>query len=767
MARNYRRRFCFVRSKKRISDFRSRIFSGGASGNHQVSSEGRSFECDSVRDRYTGFKGSCSSGNRQSRVLFVPDFLCSKTIGGSSSHSQFEENQSLPSRSEVSYGNIKFNSSSVIEPRLGSFDRSKRCLFSCSDSQVVQTSPRFSVSGSSVPVCGASVRAQRLSVGVHESGSDGRRVSPQARGSYVLLPRRLAHSGRVKKPSFVSSVSCVTQGTGSGVPAKLEKVFTRASESTDLFGSGSGHSKGTSAACGTQSCGTSEVGARVIVKASCDGSEVAGFSGSPGEHGGLGSSLQVVNETSSDLFSSVLLPGEGRSGKVDSVIRGDQSSCVRLGVSEPSVGREAVCSETTRYYSDDRCVNRGLGSSVSNAPTFRSVVSSGIKRPHQFTGVESCGSSSPRFRTSGGGPISSDPVRQQYCRGVHQPSRGNSFDSLMYDGSVVMGVVHPEGDSSVSCSHSREGECSSGLPFQGKFFAQRVDVAQGGVSKDLSQGSGSVGDRPLCVGVECPTAKVLFQRKGSSCVEDGCSVVSMDNSRTVCLSSFLHDSQSVREGGKRGSGSSVSSSVLAKEALVSPAVEVVSGNSAEAATSRGPVVSAPVVSATSECDVPASYSMAAVRQQAEEAGLSSRAAQFTAEALRESTRLSYDSRLEHFRKWCDQNGCDPITASLGKVADFLVYLFDKKLALSTIRSYRSAISSCHKGFTDGSSVSNSPFLAKLCRSFLLKRPPVKSLTPAWSLPSVLKVLMQAPFEPLATTSLRNLTFKTLFLVAVA
>ena len=158
----------------------------------------------------------------------------------------------------------------------------------------------------------------------------------------------------------------------------------------------------------------------------------------------------------------------------------------------------------------------------------------------------------------------------------------------------------------------------------------------------MLHGSGSVGDRPLCVGEECPTAKVLFQRKGSSSFDDGCSVVSMDNSRAVCLSSFLHDSQSVREGGKRGSGSSVSSSVLAKEALVSPAVEVVSGNFAEAATSRGPVVSAPVVSATSECDVPASYSMAE--------GLSSRVAQFTAEALRESTRFSYVSRLEYFRK---------------------------------------------------------------------------------------------------------------------
>ena len=86
-----------------------------------------------------------------------------------------------------------------------------------------------------------------------------------------------------------------------------------------------------------------------------------------------------------------------------------------------------------------------------------------------------------------------------------------------------------------------------------------------------------------------------------------------------------------------------------------------------------------------------------------------------------------------------------------------MYLFDKKIALSTIGSFRSAIGSCHRGFTDGFSVSYLPFLSKLCRSFLLKRPPLKPLTPAWSLLSVLRVLMETHFESLATTSLRNFT----------
>ena len=97
----------------------------------------------------------------------------------------------------------------------------------------------------------------------------------------------------------------------------------------------------------------------------------------------------------------------------------------------------------------------------------------------------------------------------------------------------------------------------------------------------------------------------------------------------------------------------------------------------------------------------------------------------------------------------------------------MISLFDKGLALATLRSYRSTIVSCHRDFRDGSSVTNSPFLTRLLRSFFLKRLPSKTLLPAWSLPAVLKVLASAPFEPLHKASLRLLTIKTVFLVAIA
>ena len=60
----------------------------------------------------------------------------------------------------------------------------------------------------------------------------------------------------------------------------------------------------------------------------------------------------------------------------------------------------------------------------------------------------------------------------------------------------------------------------------------------------------------------------------------------------------------------------------------------------------------------------------------------------------------------------------------------------------------------------------SSFLSRLCRSFFLKRPPVKSLLPAWSLPSVLGALSKAPFEPLHKASLHFLSIKAAFLVAI-
>merc|ERR1712002_766781 len=56
-------------------------------------------------------------------------------------------------------------------------------------------------------------------------------------------------------------------------------------------------------------------------------------------------------------------------------------------------------------------------------------------------------------------------------------------------------------------------------------------------------------------------------------------------------------------------------------------------------------------------------SLAALRHQSKQAGLSDRAAEFSAEAIRDSTRATYDSKLGCFFEWCARIDCDPSSAS--------------------------------------------------------------------------------------------------------
>ena len=215
---------------------------------------------------------------------------------------------------------------------------------------------------------------------------------------------------------------------------------------------------------------------------------------------------------------------------------------------------------------------------------------------------------------------------------------------------------------------------------------------------------------------------------------------------------------------RRGSGSSV----LASTALF-PKLTVSSGGLPQILPPQRDLLTQPMSQQPHPRleSLNSSLTLATFREKGLQAGLSVRAAEFSAEALRESSRAPYDSKLECFFKWCEGVPCDPSSASLGRIADFLVHLFDKGLAPSTICSYRSAIASCHKGFQDGSSVSVSPVRSRLCRSFFLKRPPTKTLLPAWSLPIVLRALAKAPFQPIHKTFLHFLSIKVAFLVAIA
>ena len=99
------------------------------------------------------------------------------------------------------------------------------------------------------------------------------------------------------------------------------------------------------------------------------------------------------------------------------------------------------------------------------------------------------------------------------------------------------------------------------------------------------------------------------------------------------------------------------------------------------------------------------------------------------------------------------------------VADFLMYLFEeRKLQPSTIDGYRSAIAD--KLGSSTLNISKDENLTRLLDSFHRDRPKGRRGIPSWNLSLVLHQLTKAPSEPIKEASLKHLTFKTVFLLAL-
>ena len=149
----------------------------------------------------------------------------------------------------------------------------------------------------------------------------------------------------------------------------------------------------------------------------------------------------------------------------------------------------------------------------------------------------------------------------------------------------------------------------------------------------------------------------------------------------------------------------------------------------------------------------------------QEAGFSDEVATIIEAPQRRSTRAVYESKWTVFVRWCEENKVDFRSPSIKHIADFLLYLFQEKLLQpSTIDGYRTAIAD--KVGNGTINISKDENLTRLLDSFHRDKPKGRGAVPAWNLSLVLHQLTKPPFEPLRKASLKHLTFKTVFLLAL-
>ena len=270
---------------------------------------------------------------------------------------------------------------------------------------------------------------------------------------------------------------------------------------------------------------------------------------------------------------------------------------------------------------------------------------------------------------------------------------------------------------------------------------------------------------PVCHQVQQQTTTFCITSTRPPGLGSGCTQPLLGGPGPICLPTGSHLGQSGEAPGLPLQQNNSDCSRVAQHALVLGPGSNVKPDPTVSAQHTQPSVSA-IQPGPSQVPVESEPACLAHRASAiKEQGFSEAVAARIEAPQRSSTRSVYEAKWTIFTKWCLSNQVDFRAPPLKAIADFLLHLFqEKKLQPSTIDGYRSAIAD--KLGNSTINVSKDENLTRLLDSFHRDRPKGRRGIPSWNLSLVLHQLTKAPFEPLKEASLKHLTFKTVFLLAL-
>ena len=413
-----------------------------------------------------------------------------------------------------------------------------------------------------------------------------------------------------------------------------------------------------------------------------------------------------------------------------------------------------------------RRIKRRVGCSLKRAHCKRLLVSSRKPTTHKLPGTQGSLSSLKRIPRSLCKPDSPSGYGQHHSRSIHKQGRRHEVGPSVCPPVENLDLVFPETSNSKSPSYSGQAKCDSRQAIQtGSDHPDGVVPYSGGISEPVQEVA-PASNRPLRHQVQLQTTSVCVSNSGPTSGGSGCSHPALGGSGCLCLSTDRHLGQSSRKAtGHPMQKINSDRSGVAQHALVLGLSGHVQSSPPEPTSSAQPVDTALQPDPSQESDQPKSPRLAPRATAIKEQGFSEAVAARIEAPQRRSTRSVYEAKWTIFTKWCIANQVDFRSPPVNSVADFLLYLFEvKNLQPSTIDGYRSAIADKLGNATVN--ISKDDNLTRLLDSFHRDRPKGRRGIPSWNLSLVLHQLTKAPFEPLREASLKHLTFKTVFLLAL-
>ena len=413
-----------------------------------------------------------------------------------------------------------------------------------------------------------------------------------------------------------------------------------------------------------------------------------------------------------------------------------------------------------------RRIKRRLGHSLQRTHCKRVLVGSGEQVTHKLPGTQNSFSSIKRVPEPLCRPDDSDSVGQHHSGGLHKQGRRHAVGAPVCSTLEDLDLLLPEASNSEGPTHPRPPQCDSGQTIQaGSDHTNRMVPPSRNLSEAMQQVA-PTSDRLVCHEVQSQVTPVCVSNTGPLGGSSGCTHPAMGRSGCIRLPTDCHTGQSggeatelpVQEIHSHCPG-------MAQHALVLGLGEHVKPGPSQPTQPAQPADSALQSDPSQKSDKSKSPCLAPRATKIKEQGFSEAVAARIEAPQRRSTRSVYEAKWTIFTKWCNANQVDFRSPPVKSVADFLMHLFeDKKLQPSTIDGYRSAIAD--KLGSTTINISKDDNLTRLLESFHRDRPKGRRGIPSWNLSLVLYQLTKAPFEPLREASLKHLTFKTVFLLAL-
>ena len=428
--------------------------------------------------------------------------------------------------------------------------------------------------------------------------------------------------------------------------------------------------------------------------------------------------------------------------------------------------RSAFTPTSTRSSAVYRRLKRRLGCSLRRLHRKRPLVHTRKHLAHKFAGTQGRLTSPKTVRAIVLELDHSGVFRQHNSGLLHKQGGRYEIRLSLCSPLEAADVVQPEADGIKGKAYSGSPQCHCGQAVPARAGDTNGMVPPAGSLRPDLQKVAQTGGGPICDQIQSQTSQICVPGSGSTSLESGCSKRSLARSGCLCFS----PGGSSGEGGLQVDGSRIQKSHshctrVAQHAMVLGSGQYVNTNSPKSAESREPIDST-LQSVSSQgpsqsepaCMAPRAFAI-------QQAGFSEEVATRIEAPQRRSTRAIYESKWSVFVRWCEEHKVDFRSPSIKQIADFLLYLFqEKRLQPSTIDGYRTAISD--KIGNGRVNIGKDENLTRLLDSFHRDKPKGRRGVPSWNLSLVLHQLTKPPFEPLRKASLKHLTFKTVFLLAL-